>query len=237
MINIIKEGSTGEDVKRIGESFGFKNKLVCDKELVWCIKVFQKSVGIEPDGIFGFESWKRLYEKTKKGNQEITKQDYIEFGKLLDCEPEILEAIVKTETNGIGITESGDPTLDFNGEKFKQIYPNSQCNNFEEASKISLNDAIKSSSWGIMLIPGDKFELCSVKTIEDFIVKIKGGNFNQLSLGISYLKNSGICKYLRTLDIKKISFALNGPNFIRNLYDIRLKRHYYSIKRANYPKK
>jgi len=207
MIKEIKEGCIGEEVRILSRSFGLEEKTMCDKELVWSIRVFQKSSGLIDDGIFGFYSWLKYFERLKKGDRSIQKQDYVNFGKLLDCEPELIESIIQVETKGIGFIEPQKPIS-------------------KEKSGIM--------SWGVMLIPEDKYMLCGVDSLNEFICEINKGEYNQLSLGISYLKNLGI---LKKLDFKKIAYCLCGSSFVRELYDIRLKRAYYKLKRANYPKK
>ena len=54
-MTIIREGRSGEDVKRLSIMFGLTSRITCDKELVEAIKGYQKSRGVSDDGIIGYK--------------------------------------------------------------------------------------------------------------------------------------------------------------------------------------
>lgn len=118
---VVKEGRSGEDVKKLSILFGLAPRTTCDKELVEAIKKYQKSHGLSDDGIFGYKSWKTLLiEKRYSDNPsgKVVESDYELFGWLLDCEKEMLMAFVKVESSGSGFLASRRPTILFESYQF-----------------------------------------------------------------------------------------------------------------------
>jgi hypothetical protein len=120
-MTIIREGRTGEDVRKLCIMFGLSPKNTCDKDLVKAIKEFQRSRGLIEDGIFGYNSWKTLLiEERYSNNQDgkVVDSDYDLFGWLLDCEPEMLKAFVNIESRGSGFLPSRRPSILFESYQF-----------------------------------------------------------------------------------------------------------------------
>lgn len=117
----IREGKSGEDVKKLSTLFGLTPRTTCDKELVEAIKKYQKSRGLVDDGIFGYKSWKTLLIEDRYANNQngkVVDSDYKLFGWLLDCEPEMLKAFVKVESSGSGFLPSRRPVILFESYQF-----------------------------------------------------------------------------------------------------------------------
>jgi hypothetical protein len=120
-MTIIREGRSGEDVKRLSTLFGLTPRTTCDKELVEAIKKYQKSRGLVDDGIFGYKSWKTLLIEERYSNNQsgrVVDSDYQLFGWLLDCEPEMLKAFVSVESSGSGFLPSHRPVILFESYQF-----------------------------------------------------------------------------------------------------------------------
>ena len=120
-MTIIREGRSGEDVKRLSIMFGLTPRITCDKELVEAIKGYQKSRGLIDDGIFGYKSWKTLLIEERYSNNQngkVVDSDYELFGWLLDCEPEMLKAFVNVESSGSGFLPSRRPVILFESYQF-----------------------------------------------------------------------------------------------------------------------
>jgi len=120
-MNIIREGRSGEDVKRLSIMFGLTPRTKCDKELVEAIKNYQRFHGLCDDGIFGYKSWKSLLTEERYSNNpngKVVDSDYELFGWLLDCEPEMLKAFVNVESSGSGFLASHRPTILFESYQF-----------------------------------------------------------------------------------------------------------------------
>ena len=117
----IREGRSGEDVKRLSILFGLTPRTTCDKELVEAIKSYQRSRGLVDDGVFGYKSWKSLLIEERYSNNQngkVIDSDYELFGWLLDCEPEMLKAFVNVESSGSGFLASRRPTILFESYQF-----------------------------------------------------------------------------------------------------------------------
>lgn len=120
-MTIIREGRSGEDVKKLSLLFGLSPRTTCDKELVESIKAYQKSKGLVEDGIFGYKSWKTLLIDERYSNNpngKLVDPDYKLFGWLLDCEPEMLKAFVSVESRGSGFLPSHRPIILFESYQF-----------------------------------------------------------------------------------------------------------------------
>ena len=120
-MTIVREGRSGEDVKRLSIMFGLSPRTTCDEELVEAIKKYQKSRGLLDDGIFGYKSWKTLLIEERYSNNpngKLIDSDYELFGWLLDCEPEMLKAFVNVESEGSGFLPSRRPTILFESYQF-----------------------------------------------------------------------------------------------------------------------
>ena len=257
----IKLGTSGSDVQKLSKLLGITPRFKCDQEMVDIMKRYQKSWGLLPDGIFGYKSWKNLliterYSKNPDG--KVVLSDYDTFAWLLGCEPEMIRAFVKVESNGSGFLGSGKPVILFESYQFYKnlklegidpgkyikTYPNlittSWVKNYyggekewsllEAARKISESAANKSASWGLLQIMGSNYKLCGKSGISEFVKDMEKDEFTQLSLGIDFIKNIGAAKYMISKDFKNLAKTYNGPGYAKNKYDLKLKNAYYTIR-------
>ena len=120
----IKIGSTGQEVKELCLYLGLKERTTFDEEIKEAVIKFQKEWSLTPDGIVGFNTWKRLYlEASTKGEifpvSGLTTPDYVFAANLLGCELAALRAVIQVETGGRdGIMTNGKPPILFEGHVF-----------------------------------------------------------------------------------------------------------------------
>lgn len=194
--------------------------------------------------------------KVYKGVCEVNNFDYSWAGEYLVCEPECLMAVVDVETGGKnGFIESGKPQILFEGhifwkelkerginpEPLSKEYPNivyqkwdkskyyggiKEYERFNLASRIDLDSAISSTSWGMFQILGNNYELCSCNSPQDLHNKMCKSQVWQFILGIEFIRNSGLSKYLEIKDWAKFAKGYNGPGYSQNKYDTKLKDAY-----------
>ena len=146
-MTIIREGRSGEDVKRLSIMFGLTPRITCDKELVEAIKGYQKSRELVDDGIFGYQSWKSLLIEERYSNNQsgrVVDSDYELFGWLLDCEPEMLKAFVKVESSGSGFLASGRPVILFESYQF---FKNLKSKGIDPYKYMKGNEDIITDKW------------------------------------------------------------------------------------------
>ena len=200
------------------------------------------------------------YRNKHNKSGEITEWDYEMFGNLLGVEPAALKAVQKVETNGTGgFLTNGKPKILFEGHVFwkelkalgidptkygaawsnvlyktwdKSKYKGgaAEWSRLETAKKISSTAAYKSASWGMYQIMGNNYTKCGCKSINEFITLMSKDNFSQFVLGLEFLKNTGIYKYLINQDWAGFARLYNGSGYKANQYDLKLEKAYKSFK-------
>ncbi len=193
-------------------------------------------------------------------SNDITDWDYEVFSKLLDTDSAALKAVQKVETGGKGgFLPSGKPQILFEGHVFwkelqalgidpakygsawgnvlykswdKSKYKGGEgeWQRLEIAKKISSSAAFKSASWGMYQIMGNNYAKCGCKNITEFVNLMCKNNFSQFLLGINFLKNTGISKYLINKDWSGFARLYNGSGYKLNQYDAKLEKAYKSFK-------
>lgn len=120
----IKQGSTGQEVKELCTYLGVPSRTVFDESLKEAVITFQKREGLDPDGIVGFNTWRKLYITFSMANEilpvsGLTTPDYVFAASLLNCEVAALRAVIQVETGGrAGIMTNGLPPILFEGHVF-----------------------------------------------------------------------------------------------------------------------
>lgn len=197
-----------------------------------------------------------------KGECQIQDFDYEWAGKYFGCEPEALMAVVEVETGGKGgFIEPGKPQILFEGhifwkelvkrgidpEPLSKEYPSivyktwnkshyvggiREYDRFNLASRIDLDSAICSTSWGMFQVLGNNYELCSCESAQDFHDKVCRSQVWQFILGIEFIRNSGLSKWLETKDWAKFARGYNGAGYKENKYDEKLEAAYKRHKKG-----
>lgn len=200
------------------------------------------------------------YRKEKHNSKNIEEWDYTMFAKLLGIDPAALKAVQKVETGGKGgFLANGKAQILFEGhvfwkelqalginpEKYGSAWSNvlykswdrskykggnGEWDRLELAKKISPKAAYKSASWGMYQIMGNNYLKCGCKSVEEFVELMSKDSFSQFFLGVEFLKNTGIVKYLKTLDWASFARVYNGSGYKANQYDTKLEKAYKSYK-------
>lgn len=196
-----------------------------------------------------------------ESSTEILESDYDWAGLYMDCEPAALKAVVEVETGGRdGFISPGKPIILFEGHIFwKQlknegidpeplqkthpgiVYPKwtkehylggaREYERFDEACSISRPAAINSTSFGIFQVMGFNYKVCSCNSIDDFYNKMCESEFRQFTLGLEFIRNSGLQKYLKNKDWAGFAKRYNGPGYAQNKYDTKLANAYNKYKK------
>ena len=237
LLEIGKKSEFDRDLDIIVKDYQEKNNLVVDGEVGY--KTW-KSLII------------RYREKYRPGG-DITDWDYEMFGKLLGVESACLKAVIKVETGSKGgFEKSGKPQILFEGHVFwrelvklgknpSQLVPGNEdilyktwdkskyrggekeWIRFEKAEKIDRSAAIKSASWGMFQIMGNNYALCGCRSVSEFFESMCKSKFSQFVLGMDFLKQSKLVKYLVMKDWTGFAKGYNGPSYAKNSYDKKLK--------------
>lgn len=192
--------------------------------------------------------------------QEILESDYLWAAEFLGISPASLKAVVEVETSGSGFIVPGKPSILFEGHLFWKALKNkgidpeevaktdpdlcyktwtkiyykkgiSEWDRFERAKKIQEECAIGSASFGIFQILGQNYKACSCESVFEFYDKVCESEFNQFVLGIEFIRNNGLHKYLKNLDWESFAKKYNGPGYKANQYDTKLERAYNKYKK------
>lgn len=257
----IKQGYSGSETIELCRLLGIDERSEFDDEVKNKVKIFQKENDLEVDGIVGFNTWLRLFlvDRDRKFNTgSIQNYDYDWAGKLLDCEPEVIKAVVKVETAGDGgFFEEGKPSILFEGhifwkelkkvgidpEKYSKAYPDiiypkwdrskykggiKEYDRLEEAIKINREAALKSISMGMFQIMGFNYASCGCKNVEEMWSRSCKSEVEQFALGLKFIDLLGYDKYLQTKDWTEFAKRYNGPEYYKNQYDKKLEIAYRS---------
>lgn len=198
-------------------------------------------------------------KKYSTGN--ILDTDYEWAGKYLDCETAAIKAVIVVETGDCkGFIAPGKPKILFEGHIFwgelkkrgydpeelqkdhptiiypkwtKKYYsnPEGEYKRFEEACSIDKEAAICSTSYGLFQIMGFNYPVCSSTSPEELYKLMSESEFRQFTLGLEFIKNSGLSKYIVKKDWAGFAKRYNGSGYKQNQYDIKLEKAYkeYSV--------
>lgn len=190
MYNTIKLGSKGEDVKKLCNLLGVKERELFDEDLVNSVKGYQKSKGLGADGIVGFNTWTSLLTERKLKTQKVDDNDYKIYAEMLGIEPEVLKAVVKVETGGkSGFLASGKCSILFEAHYMYNLLRSSGRNDLQ--SLLNRYPGIISKTWNKRLYKGGEREwsrLELAKTIDEDIAN-KSASWGMFQImGANYSK-------------------------------------------------
>jgi hypothetical protein len=161
----------------------------------------------------------------------------------LDLKLPQLLAVVTVETSGCGCFADRRPTILFErhifskqtGGEFDAQHPNisnrtpggyghgpAEYNRLAEAVQLDRTAALKSASWGLGQVMGFNFDKAGYDSIEAMVQKNMESEDEQLMAMANFLKASGLDRPLAAQDWTSFARGYNGPNFARNLYDVKL---------------
>ena len=255
----IKLGYSGNEVIELCNLLKVSKRSEFDEKLRDEVKSFQSKNNLDSDGIVGPKTWLRLFLNNRVDNSgNIQDSDYNWAGKLLDCEPETLKAVVKVETGGNGgFFAPGKPSILFEGHifwkelkkvgidpnKYATSHPNivyskwdrkkykggiKEYDRLEEAEKINRSAALKSISMGMFQLMGFNYASCGCSNVEEMWSKSCKSEVEQFALGLEFIRISGYSKYLQTKDWTGFAKRYNGPEYYKNQYDKKLEIAYKS---------
>ncbi len=185
----------------------------------------------------------------------ISKIEFQNCAKALDVDLATIMAVAEVESAGNGFLESGVPKILFEPHVFwKQLkakglnpldyakgnedilYPvygskpygdvASQHGRLTRACKINREAALRSASWGAFQIMGYNFYLCGFMTLQAFINAMYAGQDEHLRAFTGYILKTGLDDELRNKAWAQFAVQYNGPLYMRNKYDVRLKAAY-----------
>lgn len=185
--------------------------------------------------------------------KDLIEFDYSWSAKYLDCDIASIKAVIEVETGGRGgFVSPGFPQILFEGHHFWKylkedglnpeslaktyptlIYPSwtkkyylggiREYDRFNTARSIDEIAAIKSTSFGMFQILGSNYKLCSTQNPKEFFERMCESQFQQFVLGIEFIRNSNLSRFLSSHDWLSFAKGYNGPRCIENGYPSKLE--------------
>ena len=222
MYSTIKLGSNGDDVKILCNLLGVKERNVFDSDLDNTVKGYQKTNGLDPDGVVGFNTWTSLIiDKKKSDSGKVLKEDYITFGKMLGVEPEVLMAVVKVETGGSsGFLASGHPKVLYEAHYAYNLLKKAGKGNIEEL--LRKYPALLSKVWNKSLYKGGEREWNRLEAARKYIDKeiadqsTSWGMFQIMGVNFSKCGCSSINEFVKLMEQSEYSQFVLGIRFMKN---------------------
>jgi len=194
-----------------------------------------------------------------KTESMITEQQFAASAQSLRVEVAAIKAVAEVESSGEGFLSNGKPKILFEPHIFwKQLrakginptlfmeenadilYPtwkagaygpvSKQHERLERASKINRDAALMSASWGKFQIMGFNWKLCGSASLQEFVNNMYESEDKHLHLFTIYIKSTFLDDELRNHDWAGFARGYNGPQYVKNRYDTKLKNAYLRYK-------
>lgn len=186
-------------------------------------------------------------------DRKLTKQDFIDAGKMLNCEPAVIQAITAVESRGNGFDPEGFPITLFEGHwfhnltggKFSKTHPalsykswtrqfygktwSAEKARLQQAIELDREAALKSASWGLFQIMGFNHSKSGFATVQQFVTAMCAGEREQLIAFCRFIQSTGLTQALQKKDWKRFAASYNGPRYAENSYDTKLAAAYAKV--------
>lgn len=197
----------------------------------------------------------------KNSSPNIVESDYVWAGEFINCESAAIKAVKDVETSGrSGFECPGKPQILFEGHIFYKelksrgidpsiwqkkypsiVYPSwtkkyykgglGEYSRLEVAKGINEDAALESISAGLFQILGQNYKTCSCSSVKEFWNKMCESQFQQFILGVEFIRNNNLHKYLERKDWASFAKSYNGPGYKSNSYDVKLENAYKKYKK------
>lgn len=261
MGKLIKLGSEGEDVRYLQnllKNLGYD--IVVDGDFGpktdKVVKEFQKSQGLDVDGIVGPNTLNSLEGARETESYKLKESDFSRAALELGVPIAAVKAVQEVETDGKGgFFSINKPAILFEGHIFWSqlkkkginpenhlpgnediLYPNwtknyylggdKEYNRLNRARFIDSESALCSASWGMFQIMGFNYKSCGYTSVNDFVDDMCKSEGKQLDIFVSFIKSNKLDGYLRNLDWAGFAKKYNGPGYKENRYDEKLEKAY-----------
>lgn len=178
-------------------------------------------------------------------NRTLTYNDFADAAISLNTTIAAIKTVAEIESSGSGFLSNGLPKILFERHYFHRLtkgkfdnysdisnskpggYTNNEWTRLEKAIKLDETAALSSASWGQFQIMGANYKLCSYSSVKEFTDDIKKDIKNHLKAFVLFIKNNKQLHIsLIKRDWKTFARIYNGPNYIKNKYDTKLKNAY-----------
>jgi len=199
-----------------------------------------------------------LFHECRSPQRGLSAADYAGAADQLKVDVAAIQAIAEVETSGHAFDESGRPRILFErhyfhrhtAAKYDAAHPgisnarqggygkfSAQYAKLEEAYRLAPEAALRSASWGRFQIMGDNFKAAGFTSIEAFVLAMSQSESEHLKAFTHFvMSNKAMLSALREHDWARFAKAYNGPSYLKNKYDAKLRdahRRYVDLAAQN----
>lgn len=218
---------------------------------------FQKSKGLDADGVVGKDTWTALaVQQPAPSAGKITEADLVAAATSLNVDVNALKAVNKVESPKGGFLPDGRPTILFerhimrrqllakgiNPVPYETQFPNivnaerggykgneQEYDRLAIAKRIDESSALEACSWGAYQIMGMHWKLLGYSNVQEMVQDFSSGEKGQLNAFVRFIRSQpSILKALREKDWKSFARWYNGPGAIDE-YSAKFEKEYNKL--------
>ncbi|WP_042266791.1 N-acetylmuramidase domain-containing protein [Paraburkholderia heleia] len=217
------------------------------------VSALQAKTGLVVDGIAGPKTYAAL-ATGQRDPKHLADADLVRAADTLGVPLACVRAVNEVESTGSGYLVDGRPKILFERHVFWRRlkargidpaplaakYPNivSQTpggyqGGAAEYTRLALAELIdpaaayESASWGAFQVMGENWERLGYASVDDFVSRMENSEGDQLDAFVRFVAaDSGLLASLKARKFGPFAKGYNGPDFARNLYDVKLTRAY-----------
>lgn len=214
------------------------------------VKSVQKRHRLVVDGIYGPKTAMVLFGKN--ASKLLKQSDLQAAAEALDLPLAVVQAVNEVESRGRGFLDNGNPVILFERHvfyrrlaekkydvaKLSESYPGIvnktpggyaggrlEYTRLAVADTINNEAALESCSWGLFQIMGYHWQALGYESIHHFVNEQRNNEAAQLEAFVRFVKNDKkLHAAMKAQKWSEVARIYNGPNYRRNLYDIKLER-------------
>ena len=179
----------------------------------------------------------------------LTDADFQLVADQLGVEVAAIKAVVRVEAGPDmkGFYAPGVPVVNFDPSVYRQYgktapdcsgnpnatvppgltgYALKEWTQLTNARKVNAQGADMGAFWGMFQIGGFSYKVCGCSSVKEFVDKMSESELSQLELFATFIKESGMLKYLKDKDWARFARAFNGPNYAKKGYHTKMASYY-----------
>lgn len=179
----------------------------------------------------------------------LSDEDFKYVAEELNVEIAAMKAVVAVEAGSEmkGFWAPGVPVVNFDPAMYKLYGPQApsragnknakvpsgltgyalkEWTQLTNARRVNAQGADMGTFWGMFQIGGFSYKVLGFASINDFVEKMSESDLAQLEIFATFLKNTGMQKYLQAKDWAKFARAYNGPNYAKRGYHTKMAAAY-----------
>ncbi|WP_028217425.1 N-acetylmuramidase domain-containing protein [Paraburkholderia oxyphila] len=217
------------------------------------VRALQIKTGLVDDGIAGPKTYAVL-ATGQRDPKHLADADLIRAADILGVPLACVRAVNEVESTGSGYLLDGRPKILFERHVFWRRlkargidpaplaakYPNvvsqvyggyqggaAEYTRLATAELIDPAAAYESASWGAFQVMGENWQRLGYASADDFVSRMENSEADQLDGFVRYVvADSGLVAALKGRKWATFAKGYNGPDYARNLYDVKLARAY-----------